>query len=65
MNKTVEVKQPMKIETVEMSDWRCYLFGSSIVNNIGFMYTPIKGTVPNWFIRWMMKICLGCTWVKT
>ena len=40
-------------------EWRCYLFGATDV-----FYTPKKGAVPNWFVRWMMKICFGCRWVK-
>lgn len=42
------------------TEWRCYLWGST-----NTFYTPLKGAVPNWFIRWMMKICLGCRWEKT
>ena len=44
-------------------EWKCYLFGSK--DGSGIVYHPAKGNVPNFFIRWMMKICLGCTWVKT
>ncbi len=47
----------------ELSGWKCYLFGNK-PGGQGFVYTPIKGNVPNWFVRWMMKICFGCTWVK-
>jgi len=53
----------IKFEIPEPSDWKCYMFGSR--NGNGLVYTPAKGDVPNFFIRWMMKICLGCTWVKT
>ena len=42
------------------SEWRCYLWGSTDT-----YYIPLKGAVPNRFIRWMMKICLGCRWEKT
>ena len=45
------------------SDWECYLFGST-PDNPGITYTPAVGNVPNWFVRWMMKLCLACTWVK-
>jgi hypothetical protein len=48
----------------ENSNWTCYLFGSKPPHS-GFMYTPRKGEVPNFFVRWMMKICFDCTWVKT
>jgi len=51
------------LEQPELSEWRCYLFGSNTVNP-SWLYTPVKGNVPNWFVRYMMKICLGCTWVR-
>ena len=47
----------------KLANWKCHLFGSDGTN--GITYCPVEGKVPNWFIRWMMKICLGCTWVKT
>jgi len=40
-------------------EWECQLFGSE-----DFIYTPVKGKVPNGFIRYMMGLCLGCKWVK-
>ena len=46
------------------SGWTCCLFGSPAPDE-GIAYYPLMGNVPNRFIRWMMKICLGCTWVKT
>lgn len=45
------------------SGWKCYLFGST-PNGDGMVYFPREGLVPNWFVRWMMKVCLGCTWEK-
>lgn len=48
----------------EISEWKCYMFGNNPATNSGFMYQPIKGQEPNWFVRWMMKICFACTWVK-
>jgi len=42
--------------------WVCYLFGTT--DKMGMVYYPREGDIPNWFVRWMMKICLGCTWVK-
>ena len=42
----------------EYSEWTCYLFGGST------SYIPLKGHVPNWFVRFMMKICFDCKWVK-
>ena len=49
------------IEYPERSGWTCYLFGSK---GYGLTYKPAKGDVPNRFIRWMMKVCFACTWVK-
>lgn len=48
----------------EMSEWKCYMFGNSPEVNQGIMYVPRKGHEPNWFVRWMMKVCFDCTWVK-
>lgn len=45
----------------EHSEWICHLFGST---GNGISYRPLKGQVPNFFVRWMMKICFACTWVK-
>ena len=53
------------IKTVELSNWSCYLFGNTPDINTGLCYVPEKTNVPNWFVRYMMKICLGCTWVYT
>ena len=46
------------------SGWKCYLFGNT-PSGVGFVYTPTIGQVPNWFVRWMMKVCFACTWVNT
>lgn len=51
-----------QIKSPEMSEWKCYLFGS--VDGSGITYCPLKGGEPNCFVRWMMKICFACTWVK-
>lgn len=51
------------IETPKLSDWECYMFGNK-PGGVGIIYTPRKGDEPNWFVRWMMKICFDCTWVK-
>lgn len=48
----------------ELSEWICYLFGTSPETGNGFIYRPIKGQEPNWFVRWMMKICFDSVWVK-
>ena len=46
----------------ERSEWICYMFGAS--KGEGFAYRPAKDKQPNWFVRWMMKVCFACTWVK-
>ena len=51
------------IKTPTPSDWQCYLFGNK-PGGSGFVWVPDKGEVPNMFIRFFMKICLGCTWKK-
>ena len=47
----------------ERSDWKCYMFGNR-PDGIGIIYTPAKGQVPNRFVRFMMKVCFDCLWVK-
>jgi hypothetical protein len=47
----------------ELSDWQCYLFGSRQWSE-GITYRPKAGHVPNFFVRWCMKVMLACTWVK-
>ena len=47
----------------EQSDWQCYMFGNR-PNSMGLVYRPAKGKVPNLFVRWMMRICFDCLWVK-
>jgi hypothetical protein len=47
----------------KLSNWTCYLFGNR-PGGAGIVYTPQEGQVPNRFVRFMMRICLGCTWVK-
>jgi hypothetical protein len=46
----------------EMSEWVCYMFGGS--KGDGLCWQPKKGNEPNRFVRWMMKVCFACTWVK-
>ena len=48
----------------KLSTWKCHLFGSKPDSCCGIAYTPAEGSVPNIFIRYMMKICFGCTWIK-
>jgi hypothetical protein len=42
----------------------CYMFGCGLDGH-GLVYRPRIGKEPNAFVRWMMKICFDCTWVKT
>jgi hypothetical protein len=51
------------INLPKQSNWTCYLFGNH-PGGMGMVYTPVEGQVPNRFVRFMMRICLGCTWVK-
>ena len=48
----------------EQSEWKCYMFGNTQQENNGIVWIPIKGQEPNWFVRWMMKVCFACTWEK-
>ena len=52
------------LEAPKRSDWKCYMFGNKPEVNDGIVYIPKEGCEPNWFVRWMMKICFDCTWVK-
>jgi hypothetical protein len=47
----------------ECSDWKCYMFGNR-PDGKGIIYTPAEGQVPNCFVRFMMRICFDCFWVK-
>ena len=51
------------IKQRKQSNWSCYLFGNR-PGGSGIVYKPVEGQVPNRFVRFMMRICLGCTWVK-
>lgn len=52
------------IKTPVMSDWQCYLFGNKPGSSGGIVLRPTIDNVPNWFVRWMMKVCFDCTWEK-
>jgi hypothetical protein len=56
-------KYKFRIVRTQDPNWKCYLFGNTPEGH-GMIYFPSEGQVPNWFVRWMMKVCLGCTWVK-
>ena len=48
---------------LELSPWVCYMFGNTPGGG-GLVYRPPKGKEPNLFVRWMMKVCFACTWIK-
>jgi hypothetical protein len=52
----------VRIES-ELSDWQCYLFGST-PDVSGIVYRPRVGGVPNLFVRLVMRVCFDCLWVK-
>lgn len=60
----VEHEKTYSFNTTEYSEWKCYMFGNNPKTNDGILYIPKKGGEPNWFVRWMMKVCFGCTWIK-
>jgi hypothetical protein len=45
------------------SPWVCYLFGNR-PGGFGIVYRPKIGREPNWFARWMMRVCFDCLWIK-
>ena len=51
------------IDIPKHSEWSCYMFGNK-PGGIGMIYKPSKENVPNAFVRYMMKICFDCTWIK-
>ena len=51
------------IHNPKLSDWSCYMFGNR-PGGSGIIYTPQEGKVPNRFVRFMMRICFDCKWVK-
>lgn len=51
------------IKIPKPSNWSCYMFGNR-PGGSGIIYTPEEGKVPNRFVRWMMKLCFDCIWVK-
>ena len=50
------------LHSYEASGWVCHLFGGDGMT--GIAYRPAKGQVPNLFVRWLMKVCFACTWIK-
>jgi hypothetical protein len=54
---------PYVINLRKPSNWFCYMFGNR-PGGVGIIYNPTEGQVPNRFVRFMMRICFGCLWVK-
>jgi hypothetical protein len=57
-----ETEPYLTLNTPELSDWQCYLFGSG--DRSGIVWNPRKGHVPNFFWRWMQYLFFGNLWVK-
>ena len=53
----------MSINFPKQSNWTCYMFGGD-ESYSGIQWTPIEGKVPNAWVRFWMKVFLGCKWVK-
>ena len=51
------------VKVPKESGWKCYLFGNRPGGN-GIIYVPPEERVPNRFVRFMMRICFDCLWVK-
>ncbi len=60
---SIKTDSKLFIRLPEQSKWNCYLFGNR-QGGTGIVYKPSKGNVPNLFVRWMMRICFDCKWVK-
>ena len=45
------------------TEWTCYLFGNR-PGGSGLAWHLQKEEVPNRFVRFMMRICFDCYWVK-
>ena len=55
---------PNALKQPEQSEWKCYMFGHTPKSGQGIVWTVPVGKEPNWFVRWMMKVCFACTWEK-
>ena len=57
------VYEKFALNLPKQSNWTCYMFGNR-PGGAGIVYTPVEGKVPNRFVRFMMRICFDCKWVK-
>jgi hypothetical protein len=60
----ISTENTFTFHTPKQSNWKCYMFGNRPDANYGIVYIPQEGRVPNFFVRWMMRICFDCYWVK-
>jgi len=51
------------IKIPEESEWECWMFGSD-ADGSGICWRPARGSVPNFFWRWMQFVCFGNRWVR-
>ena len=64
LNTYIQPQGNLYIFNPKQSNWKCYMFGNRPGGN-GIIYTPQEGRVPNRFVRFMMRVCFDCKWVKT
>jgi hypothetical protein len=62
MNPVISNHLRYMIAMPKPSGWACYLFGNRPGLN-GMVWYPAEDAVPNAFVRFCMRVCLGCTWV--
>jgi len=61
----ISTENTISFHAPQYSSWKCYLFGNRPGGNgIMYVYVPSEGRVPNRFVRFMMRICFDCLWVK-
>lgn len=51
-------------ERPELHFWHAPKYSYRVHINDGFVINIIKGQEPNWFYRWMQRICFGFRWEK-
>ena len=59
----ISTENTFVIQQPKYSNYTCYMFGNR-PGGSGIIYTPQEGRVPNRFVRFMMRICFDCKWVK-
>lgn len=56
-------REGIALHVPEYSAWQCYLFGNRPGGG-GMVWRPPKGREPNAFVRFMMRVCFDCLWIK-